>query len=629
MVCGSPATDRFSSARLATASSESFDALAGGFRMPLPSFGGCRGLASVALAIVALGVRSGAAAPAEMPAIIPPNALAFVEAVGVGAQLESLRASEVVAAVLASPQYRRYEGSADYARVQAVRTIVERQLGCDAWTAAERLLGGHLAFALYAKPEFEGYDLVAILRTRDPNAISDLRERLEPLLVLASEQIRRTEALAGVEKLSFPNEAGFLAWKDNWFVVATSEALLDEALARLHEDADDAAVGLAGDAAYVSMTESVDWRLPPRDAPSQRVLRAYVDLKQLNKATGGRLAPEKLDNPLGSLLFGDIVALLRTSPFAAVTIDVAPQGASVEIALARDAQQMPEPYLAFAPAEGPGLAPPPRVPKLLGAFAMYRDFAQWYVHREDLLQEQVLPGFDQFESGLANVLPGRDVGEDVLPLFGKRLYLVAAPQDYAQLDGEPGLKLPGFALVIELAEPEEGTALLQVFFQTIAALSNLQAGQQGRQPWVVTSETYHDVQVSFAQYLQKPSGKDLGVVYNFLPSSARVDDWFIMSSSLSLCRHLIDELQHPEADGEGDGPPQTTLAELHWDSLAEIVESNAEFIEGRIVQDGRTAEEAASELAAVVDLLKRFDTLEATTEAASDVFRIRVSGSWK
>ena len=98
------------------------------------------------------------------------------------------------------------------------------------------------------------------------------------------------------------------------------------------------------------------------------------------------------------------------------------------------------------------------------------------------------------------------------------------------------------AIIVELAQPDEGGALLQLLFQTLAAILNLEAGQQGRQPWVVTSETYHDVQVSYAQYLQKPSGEDLGIVFNFLPASARVGDRFILSSSLPLCKQLIDEL---------------------------------------------------------------------------------------
>jgi hypothetical protein len=158
---------------------------------------------------------------------------------------------------------------------------------------------------------------------------------------------------------------------------------------------------------------------------------------------------------------------------------------------------------------------------------------------------------------------------------------------------------------------------------------NLEAGQQGRQPWVVTSETYHDVQVSYAKYLQKPAGKDLGIVFNFLPASARVGDHFILSSSLPLCKQLIDKLSTPVDSPVSSGPPKTMLGELHFDSVAAILESNANFFVGRMTQEGRTTDEARAEFTALLDILRKFDSIQASTELSPDVFTIRLEGKWK
>jgi hypothetical protein len=185
------------------------------------------------------------------------------------------------------------------------------------------------------------------------------------------------------------------------------------------------------------------------------------------------------------------------------------------------------------------------------------------------------------------------------------------------------------ALLVELAKPEEAETVLQLFFQTLAAILNLEAGQQGRQPWVVTSETYRDVQLSHARYLQKPSGKDLGIVYNFLPSSARVGDQFIISSSLPLCKKLIDALRDG-GDSPGDNAaPQTMHGELHFDALTGLIESDANFFVGRMQQEGRSADEARGEFAAIVDMLRRFDSIGATTELQPNVFKLRIEGNWK
>jgi hypothetical protein len=182
---------------------------------------------------------------------------------------------------------------------------------------------------------------------------------------------------------------------------------------------------------------------------------------------------------------------------------------------------------------------------------------------------------------------------------------------------------------VELAKPDEAATVLQLFFQTLAAILNLEAGQQGRQPWVITSETYRDVQLSYARYLQKPTGKDLGIVYNFLPASARVGDQFIISSSLPLCKQLIDALRDGGESSSNGTEPQTLRAELRFDALAGLVESDADFFVGRMQQEGRTADEARGEFAAIVDMLRRFESLEATTELQSDVYKLQIEGNWK
>jgi hypothetical protein len=561
--------------------------------------------------------------------MFPGGALAFAELNGLGEVSDRLRTTDHVAALLDSPQYQAYEASSAYQKVQAVREIVERQLGWDVWTAARKLLGGNVAVAAYPKEGSKQPDVLVILRTSEPSALTELRARLEPVVVLAAEQLQRTEELSGVESFKFPKGGAFLAWKESWAAFATSRSLLDGALARLtNGSAEDLPGGLLADASFQVMMQSTDWQTPVPGAENRRLLRGYLNMSLLSKAAGGKGIPEKLDNPLGSLLFGDVAAMLRSSPFAAVTLDAHRHGVKIAATLGRDAQKLNEPYRAFAPAEGPGVVPLPRVRDLIGGFTLYRNFAQWYAHRDELLQEQALPGFDKFETGLANLLPGRDFGEDVLPLIGQRLTFVAAPQSYAHLDGEPGVKLPGMALVIELAQPDEAAELLQLFFQTLAAVLNLEAGQQGRQPWVVTSENYHDVQVSYARYLKKPAGNDLGVVFNFLPASARVGDRFILSSSLPLCKQLIDALQQPAEDDPNESP-RTIQVELHFDSLAKIVESNTGFFVGRMTQEGRTTEEAKTEFSALMNLLRRLDDVQAATEVLPDAFKLRLEGTWK
>ena len=71
------------------------------------------------------------------------------------------------------------------------------------------------------------------------------------------------------------------------------------------------------------------------------------------------------------------------------------------------------------------------------------------------------------------------------------------------------------------------------------------------------------------------------------------------------------------------------LGELHFDSVAAILESNTSFFMGRMTQEGRTTEEAKAEFAALLDLLRRFDSLRGVDRSVATRLQMRVEGKWK
>jgi len=203
---------------------------------------------------------------------------------------------------------------------------------------------------------------------------------------------------------------------------------------------------------------------------------------------------------------------------------------------------------------------------------------------------------------------------------------VAAPQDYTHLNGEPGMKLPGFGLIIELAKPKEAADLFQLFFQTFASILNIQAGQQGRQPWVMSSETYKDVQISFGRYLKKPEGKSLPFVFNFMPAAAKVGDKYIITSSRDLCRKLVDA----ETSGDARQPPNRNFnLEFYLDPFADILEANQSVFHARAIQEGDSPDEAKTNFGKLMEVLRMLNAVKLSTTVKADAFQIRLQGSWK
>jgi hypothetical protein len=547
----------------------------------------------------------------------PSGAYAFAEADGLEPVVERIHHSEFLQRIVLSPQYSAIIESQQYQRGQAGVAILEGQLGTDVWTAFEKLLGGRWGVALYPGDTPRRPNLVALIETTDPEFLAVVRERLDPFLDLAGERVERFETDGGQQGFSLDGRLCVVIGEQSIFAATTRDLL-----ARLQSaDRGETASGtesLAGDERFVAMT---------RHLGDDHHLRVFVDSLAISQASGGRIAvPEKVGNPLASLLFSGLLRLAAGSPYFGITLDAGESGFNVVAGVQGNSRDLPDTHrVFFSDPDQPGTDPLPQVDGLIGGITLYRDIDGWYRQRENYLKPETLPGFDQFETNIGNLLPGRDIGEDVLPLLGDRITLLAALQTFDHLNGEPGIKLPGFAAVVELADPQKGADTLRLFFQTFTAVLNLQAGQQGREPWVMDSESYGDTQIAFARYLSTPEGDALPIVFNFQPTSAQVGNRFLICSSVDLCRSLIDASRRSETRAEN----RNFDLEVHADLVADALEMNRGLLEARAIQAGRDSERAGEEVTALLDAIRGLDALQVTTSAGEGTFELRLQGSWK
>lgn len=560
------------------------------------------------------------AADADSAKTTPSGAIFFAEISGLEPWIEKLQNSQLVASLPANPQVQAFFNSPQGRQANAGRMMIENQLGMDLWTLAKTAIGGKVSIALYPHDGRKQPDAVIAVQVNDVKNLDRIRERVAPLLTLIEQQISQTTGPGNVTVRSIDGKA-FIAERDDWLVAASTSDLMNRTLSLRSGTVEESVKSLADDAPFAAMTKQLG---------EKHLVRSYINLQALVSAMGGRLGPEKLDNPAASLLFGGLYELANHSPFVGTTLDLDDQRLVIKHEVAGKPESLPEKYQPlFAEAGKPDAGFLPPVPGLIGGWTLHRDFAGWYKRREELLQSQVLPEFDKFEAGLGNLLPGKDYGTDILPSFGRNLTFVAAPQSYSHLDGKPGLQLPGLALVWDLAKPAEAEETLNLFFQTVATISNLNAGQQGRQPWVLSSESYKGVQIQFGKYGQKPKGDRLPIVFNFMPAAARVGDKFVMASSVDLCKHLVDYYLNPimvkKAPTRND-----FLFELTGESLANLLEVNRGMLEARsVAQEGKTSEQAQSDVSTLLQLVRSVRTLRLTSGAEGDGYRVQLEAVWK
>ncbi len=552
----------------------------------------------------------------------PSGAVFFAEISGLDAWIDKLQHSELVKSLPSNPQVQAFYASPQGRKADAGRKAIENQLGMDLWKLAKTAFSGRVSVALYPHDGRKEPDAVIAVQVKEAAELDKIRERVAPLLTLIEDQISQTTGPGNVPVRSIDGKV-FIAERDNWIVAASTSELMNRALALRSGTVEESVKSLAQDAPFVAMTKQLG---------SEHLVRSYVNLELVAQGMGGRLGPEKLDNPGVSLLLGGLYELANHSPFFGSTLDLDSQRLVFAHSIAGKPESIGEKYAPLFAADGkPDAGSLPNVPGLIGGWILHRDFAGWYKRREELLDAKVLPEFDKFEAGLANLLPGEDYGTDILPSLGNKLTFVAAPQDYSHLNGKPGLQLPGFALVWELGKPDEAEQTLNLLFQTIATISNLNAGQQGRQPWVLSSENYKDVQIQFGKYGQKPKGDRLPIVFNFMPAAARVRDKYVMASSVNLCRHLVDVYLTPTTTtATAKLTRNDFLFELTGESLANILEANRGMLEARsVAQEGKSSDQAQADVTTLLQLVRAVRTLRLTSGAESDGYRVQLEAVWK
>ncbi len=562
--------------------------------------------------LLSMVVKPTAAEDQSLATAVPSGAIGFVEVSGLDDVISRIHDSELKQLVLDSPQYKQYLESPQYAKADAGKKLVEGQIGMDLWTAGKQLLGGRIGLAIYPHPGRKQPDAVAIVEANEEGAIEKLHERMQPFITLAG--IEPGPMSEGVQYYDIKGKATVAVAAD-WIAASSKRELLESTVKRIQTETSDGA--LCEDAPYQAMVEQMG-----RD----HLLRGFVNLEMIRGFARRLGIPEKVDNPLGSLLVSGIFELATSSPYFGVTLDADEATFKLTTGVKGGASELDDRFSSFfSDPAGRGADRLPQVPGLMGGISIHRNIASWYREREHLIQEDVLPAFDKFETGIANILPGRDFGLDVLPKFGSKWSLLAAPQSFDHLDGKPGLQLPGFGLIIVLAEVE-GYDLSQLFFQTLVTITNIEAGKQGRQPWVISSESHNDTQISYAKFLQKPSGDRLPIVFNFVPASARVGNRFVLTSSISLCRQIVDELKKP-ATTPADGNRNFNV-EVHFQSIADMLETNRNFFSAQQIQKGKSAEQVEGEFSVVLELLRLFQSLRFSTSVKPDAFTAQLEGRW-
>jgi hypothetical protein len=341
------------------------------------------------------------------------------------------------------------------------------------------------------------------------------------------------------------------------------------------------------------------------------LLRGHVDLRRLRELDPKKYTlPAKPDTGI-ALFFGSWYETLKQAAAIDATLrwSETQLAASLELPLPKDGR--PASVKGFLPGAGDGPAPPLWPAGTIASLSLWRDWATIWESRADLLTPEAVQGTAQLDTVAGQFFQAREFGADVLGAFDPHWRLVVAQQNYAAMKPAPDQKLPAFAIVAELnGSQEDFAARLKIAFQTIVAISNVEAAQKKSAVLELGSEDLDGVTIATTKYVvskNAPTSREPGPQrYNFSPSVAQVGRHFILSSSVDLARSLVRDLKAAEQGRKtAKDVPATFTVEADGPELARLFEQNrSRRVMQTMLGRGETKEAAEGRVALTLALFR-------------------------
>lgn len=397
-------------------------------------------------------------------------------------------------------------------------------------------------------------------------------------------------------------EEGTLARKDDWLLFSNKKALAKKIADNLLDEGED------------NLTLNSQFT-----AASQKQLNqdawVYIDAKVLrDNNIAQELFSGRTDNAGVELLVGGVLDALNQTSEVVFGSTLKEDHLEFSAAIPFDQAKADANRSFFFGDSGQAYAPVPiKVENPILNVTGFRDLGSWWNHKEELYEENVVAQLALADSQLSTLFAGLSLGDDILGSLKPGFQIVAVPQDY-ESSYRPDIEIPSMAIIAQLRDPEMERRF-RISYNSLVGFINIQLAMDGQMQLESQTEKFDYGTLSSATYLiddESPSGL---IHYNFSPSIAFVDDYFIVSSTKSLAEELMQAINdRSESQSLRDGYTHTSV----WLDSAEassILKSNREaLITQNMLEEGNDREEAESQIDTLLKIADYFGIAELKLE---------------
>jgi hypothetical protein len=478
------------------------------------------------LAFFAVFMPARAEAPAGPLALMPSHVHAVLHINRPRALVESFAKNQTIRKPLdALPELADYR----LHRLEQLLTYFEKRLGSDRFDLLDQVAGGGIAAGIRFGPEPPA--AVLVIRGRDEAAVHRF---FQLAIELIEGELARQEVNDRPRRGQYRN-LETVALRPGLFLAQAGAVLLASNVeAELHE-----ALDLYLDGPKKSLAAKPAFADARAMIGPQSLAWGWLDLETVKKASGASdVFAARRNNAQLTVLFGGLLDVARRSPFVCAGLNATDDGIALTLQMPRGRQGMPPELAVHVPPPGQEAAPSLLEPRnVIFSSSFYLDIAAFFAERTKLFNARQVKAMEEFDKKSAGVLVGTPFSK-LAAMAGPHQRVVVVSQNASVYKTAPALRLPAFAVVNRMREPEKFGKRMEVILRS----AGLFAGFFARLKLAEEQHgTTHIIGYRFSEE-RKTDDKPNDILFNFSPCFARVGDNFVACSTVELCRELIDML---------------------------------------------------------------------------------------
>lgn len=553
--------------------------------------------------------------------LLPETTVGYVEITDTAAILSGIYDHPLSHHIQSLDVFQKATQTEQYRAFLTGRKFAEIQIGAEWRPALESLTAGGIYIGFDGKTQ----GAVALVRTKDEETAENFRAKILELTRLNEKQNGKPDNYRDLTIYKTDKKSG-AAVAHEWIVLTNNGELGKTILDRILDDPTvDRQQEVAG-----TLSASPQFKIAHALRKQDSQVWAYGDIQAIRNVAAAKKALEgKAQNPLAELLVGGIQSIVSHAPFATADLNLYNSGLAVQFATPSQGDWIPEERAYYFGPDNKGSAPVlPEVPGTLLTLGTYRDVSDMWLRAGDLFDEQMNDQLAAAESGLSTIFAGRDFGEEILGSLDPQMGLIVTRQSFKDVMPVPALKLPAFALVLKLRDPENMRPELRRTFQSVIGFFNIVGAMEGRPQLELDMEKMGEVDLVTSRYIPEKKDRDsttANIIFNFSPSAAFSGDQFILASTADLAK----ELALTPATRNGDSGVNTQM-NLYADGIREaLIDNREQLIAQNMLAEGNARDEAEAAIDLALELMRCFKGAGMTLKQEQDTlalqFRIDVN----